>query len=88
MPAVSFQLTDSTQCANAIQRADREPLTAEQRSQQREYIDLALACLRESISAGWSDFEHMRQNPDLVVLRELREFEELLHTPPPPPLAE
>ncbi len=74
-------------CANAIYAAEEGSLTRNQQTQRQEYIDLALACLRESIAAGWSDFDHMQQDPDLVVLRDLREFEEVLHTPPPPPLA-
>ncbi len=63
-------------------------MTVEQQTQRQDFIDLAIACLRESIAAGWTDFDHMQQDPDLAVLRDLREFEELMHTPPPPPLAE
>ena len=62
-----------------------ESLTADQQTRRQEYIDLALACLREAIAAGWSDFDHMQQDPDLAVLHQLPEFEEMLHTPPPPP---
>ncbi len=72
-------------CANAIQPADGEALSADQQAQRREYIDLALACLHELIAAGWSDFEHMQEDPDLAVLRELSEFEELMYTAPPLP---
>lgn len=75
-------------CANAIAAAEGESLTADEQTQRQEYIDLALACLRESIAAGWNDFDHMQQDPDLAVLRDLREFEELIYIPPPPPLVE
>jgi tetratricopeptide (TPR) repeat protein len=65
-------------CAAAIEPPEGEELTPEQQTQRQEYIDLALACLRESIAAGYSDFEHMQQDPDFDVLRDLPEFEELL----------
>ncbi len=74
-------------CANSIQASEGESLIVDQQTQREEYIDLALACLQESIAAGWDDFDHMQQDRDLAVLRDLREFEELLHTPPEPPLA-
>ncbi len=74
--------------AGAIKPAEGESLTGEQHTQRQEYINLALACLRESIDAGWSDFDHMQHDPDLAVLRDLREFEELMYIPPPPPLAQ
>ncbi len=75
-------------CANAIQLAEEESLTAEQQTQRQEYIDLSFACLRESIAVGWNDFDHMQQDPDLAVLRDLQDFEELMSIPPPPPLVE
>lgn len=46
--------------------------------------DAALTCLRESIAEGFSDFDHMQQDPDLAVLRDLQAFEDLMHIPPPP----
>ncbi len=75
-------------CANAIQLTEGEELTAEQQSQQQKFIDLALACLRESIAAGYSNFDHMRQDPDLAVLHDLPEFEESIPTGEPMPMAE
>ncbi len=75
-------------CAGAIQAAEGESLSGDQQTRRQELIDLALACLRESIAAGYSDFDHMREDLDLAVLHDLREFEELMSTPPPPPLVE
>jgi hypothetical protein len=75
-------------CANAIVTADEADSTSEQLTRRQEYIDLALDCLRESIAAGYSDFQHLQQDPDLAVLRELAEFQELLHMPPAPVLPE
>ncbi len=75
-------------CAGAIQAAEGESLSGDQQTRRQEYIDLALACLRESIAAGWNDFDHMQQDSDLAVLRDLSGFEELMSIPPPPPLVE
>jgi serine/threonine protein kinase/tetratricopeptide (TPR) repeat protein len=75
-------------CANAIEPGDGEELTPEQQTQRQEHINLALACLRESIAAGWTDFEHMQQDPDLAVLRDLPEFAELMPMGEPTPMAE
>ena len=38
----------------------------------------ALATLRQSIAAGYSDFRHMASDPDLAPLRDLPEFKELI----------
>jgi hypothetical protein len=75
-------------CAAAIAPAENESLTPEQLAQQQEYIDLALNCLRESIAVGYSDFEHMQQDPDLAVLRDLPEFDELIPMGEPLPTSE
>jgi WD40 repeat protein len=72
----------------ALQPEGSEELTPEQLSQRQEYINLALDCLRESIAAGWNDFHYMQQDPDLAALRDLPEFEELMHIPPVPALPE
>jgi hypothetical protein len=38
---------------------------------------LALACLKEAIAAGFKDFDHMKQDSDLAVLRDPPEFQPL-----------
>jgi tetratricopeptide (TPR) repeat protein len=43
----------------------------------QKYTDLALACLKEAIAAGYKDFDHMKQDSDLAALRDLPEFQEL-----------
>jgi tetratricopeptide (TPR) repeat protein len=75
-------------CANAIAAADGAELPPEQLAQRQEYIDLALACLREAIAAGWSDIEYMQQDPVLDVLRDLPEFIELKPVNEPAQMAE
>jgi tetratricopeptide (TPR) repeat protein len=45
--------------------------------ERRKYIDLALACLKEAVAAGYKDFDHMRQDADLIALHGLPEFEGL-----------
>jgi tetratricopeptide (TPR) repeat protein len=41
----------------------------------RKYTDLALACLKEAIAAGYKDFDHMKKDSDLAALRNLPEFQ-------------
>ncbi len=53
-------------------------LTAEQIAARQQYIDHALETLREAVKAGWKDFDHMQEDPDLTVLRDLPEFKALL----------
>ena len=64
--------------ADTIKPAEGQELTAEHHRQRDEYIQDALDTLREAIAAGWNDFDHMRQDPDLAALRALPEFEALL----------
>ena len=64
------------QCAAFVTKDKPAPTAAEQ-DQQKKYLDLALACLKDAISAGWDDFDHMRQDGDLQPLRGLPEFETL-----------
>jgi hypothetical protein len=62
-------------CAAAI-KPDKEAdaLTADQSAARQQHIADALATFREAIAAGWKDFAHMQQDPDLIPLRELPEF--------------
>jgi tetratricopeptide (TPR) repeat protein len=64
--------------AAAVKPTDNEPLTQEQAAQRKDYIERALATLKESIAAGWSDFGQMQIDADLTLLRELPEFQSLL----------
>jgi serine/threonine-protein kinase len=64
--------------AAAVKPTDNEPLTQEQAAQRKDYIERALATLKESIAAGWSDFGQMQIDADLTLLRELPEFQNLL----------
>ena len=66
-------------CAAAIKPDEgKRELAAEQSAARQQHMADALATLREAIKAGWSDFAHMQQDPDLTVLRDLPEFQALL----------
>jgi hypothetical protein len=57
-------------------------LTEDQRAAQRVHIDAALTALKAAIAAGWKDFEHIQQDPDLSALHPLPEFKVLLPAKP------
>jgi len=57
---------------------DGDPLTAEQSAARQKHVADSLATLREAIAAGYKDFAHMQEDPDLAPLRELPEFKALL----------
>ena len=40
-------------------------LTPEQQTAQKQHLEDALACLRAAIAAGWDDFKHAQQDPDV-----------------------
>jgi tetratricopeptide (TPR) repeat protein len=63
-------------CAGLVVRERKEPAQL-QAADRQEYVGLALACLKEAIAAGYSNFGHMREDTDLVALRGLAEFEQL-----------
>jgi hypothetical protein len=66
-------------CAGGVQPAEgTDTLTDAQQTQRRDFIDLALTCLKEAIAAGYDDFELMRQDTDLSALHDLPEFKALL----------
>jgi hypothetical protein len=68
-------------CAAAIKPdKDADALTADQSAARQQHIADALATLREAIAAGWKDFTHMQQDPDLAPLCDLPEFKALLPT--------
>ncbi|MDP1563516.1 MAG: tetratricopeptide repeat protein [Pirellulaceae bacterium] len=58
-------------------KSEANEISAEQTEQHNQYIAEALATLREAIAAGWSDFAHMKSDPDLAPLRNLDEFKKL-----------
>jgi len=57
---------------------DGDPLTAEQSTTRQKQVADSLATLREAIAAGYKDFAHMQEDPDLAPLQELPEFKALL----------
>ena len=61
----------------ALRKASPEPNEDEQR-REAQHVVAALATLRQSIAAGYSDFKHMATDPDLAPLRDLPEFQELI----------
>lgn len=74
-------------CAAAAPQESESPDSSQTLSRDR-CADLAVQCLAASLEAGFRDFERLRHDPDLSVLRDFPAFEELLHTPPPPPVAQ
>jgi serine/threonine protein kinase len=65
-------------CAARIRPKGQIALSAEQVAERHKLIADALATLRESIQAGYTNFAHLQQNLELAPLRELPEFKALL----------
>ena len=42
------------------------------------WVVILVWIIGEAIAAGWKDFAHMQQHPDLTVLRDLPEFKDLV----------
>ena len=63
--------------AAAIQ-PETDELTIEQTAARQQHIADALATLREAIAAGYENFSHLQQDPDLAPLRDLPEYQALL----------
>ena len=61
----------------ALRKAKSEPNEAEQR-REAKHVAAALATLRQSFAAGYSNVKHMATDPDLAPLRDLPEFQELI----------
>ena len=64
-------------CAVRI-KSEQDELTTDQSAERQQHIADALATLREAIAAGWKDFAHLQKDPDLIPLRDLPEFQELI----------
>jgi tetratricopeptide (TPR) repeat protein len=60
---------------------DKMPPTPVDLAARKKLVDLALACLKEAIAAGFDDFKLMKQDTDLTALRGLPEFERLFPKP-------
>ena len=63
-------------CAEFVIKGKPAPTDAEQAERQK-FLNLAIDCLKESLAAGWDDFDHLRKDEDLTPLRELLEFKML-----------
>ncbi|MFM9962486.1 MAG: TPR end-of-group domain-containing protein [Planctomycetaceae bacterium] len=59
-----------------------QPTDSETAEQQRKYLDLSLACLKEAVAAGYDNIDHIQQDTDLTPLRKLPEFQALLKQRP------
>jgi hypothetical protein len=42
------------------------------------YGDAAMKLLREAVSKGWKDVSHMKKDPDLGLLRQRKDFQQLV----------
>jgi serine/threonine protein kinase len=60
--------------AASIEPAEGQQLTEKQSEQRTAWINEALASLKQSIEAGWEDFDHMRADTDLTILRDHPDF--------------
>jgi len=67
-------------CAGGVVSVEGEELSEADQTRRRNFQNLALDCLKESIAAGWRNFEHMRKDPDLTSLHDLPEFQQLAKT--------
>ncbi len=63
--------------AASIEPAEGDELNSKQSEQRQAWIDEAITSLKQSIAAGWDDFDHMRADTDLTILRDLPEFRTL-----------
>jgi tetratricopeptide (TPR) repeat protein len=63
-------------CAALAVKGKTKP-TEDDLKLKKKYADLALACLKEAIAAGFKDFDFMKQDSDLAALRDLPEFRAL-----------
>jgi serine/threonine protein kinase/tetratricopeptide (TPR) repeat protein len=66
-------------CASRLGAAPSLP--PEQSAARQQHIADALATLREAIAAGYMDFAHIQQDPDLTPLHDLPGFKALLPRP-------
>jgi tetratricopeptide (TPR) repeat protein len=63
--------------ALCVQAIGMSPPTDEKKGERKQDVELALACLKEAVAAGFSDFDQLRKDPELLPLRELPEFQAL-----------
>ena len=63
-------------CATLTVKDKPQPTAAEQAERQK-FVQQSLDCLKESLAAGYDNFEHIKTDDDLKPLRGLPEFETL-----------
>jgi hypothetical protein len=63
-------------CAEFVTKDKPAPTDVEQ-AERKKFLDLSIECLKESLAAGWDDFNHLRKDDDLKPLHGLPEFEAL-----------
>ena len=82
--AEASQLYDAAcvfaRAANSIQPSSKQAVIRNTSEQRQKWIKEAIETLKQSAEAGWTDFGHMRNDPDLAVLRDLADFKELGQT--------
>ena len=65
-------------CAKSISSKDGEPLSEEDETQRAQWIDDALEALEQAVEVGYNDADHLQQDADLEILRELPRFKRLV----------
>jgi hypothetical protein len=63
--------------AASLMPEDGQPLTEEQAQERLAYISKGMQTLKRAVDDGWNKPDHMKQDSDLDVLRELPEFKVL-----------
>ena len=63
--------------AASVKAAEGEELATEHSEQRQTWINEGMATLKQAVDKGWADFDHMRIDTDLTVLRDLPEFKAL-----------
>ena len=59
-------------------------LSEAEEAERARFLELSRSSLKEAIAAGWTNFEWTRKDSDLVELRKLPDFEDLLVLPENP----
>ena len=54
------------------------PIASDASAERARYADLAIETLGQAVAAGWGDFRHMANDPDLIPLRNRLDFRAML----------
>ena len=66
-------------CAQILTRR-KQPLTEEETARSDRALADALTCLKEAVTLGYTDFEHLQQDTDLTAVRGTAAFQKWIKT--------